>query len=87
MSEIFRSLKRNLSSNTVSTSSASSSFMPTITQISIRNLEEISFDDIKKSIQDWTIPKVSLREIYKEGIFKIKSDYVIKTVEGTLSIQ
>ena len=30
---------------------------------------------------------ISLREIYKEGTFKIKSDYVIKTVEETLSIQ
>ena len=83
MSEIFRFLTRNLSSNSVSSSSTSSSIIPTINKNSIRNIEEISFDDIEKFIQDWTIPKVSSREIYKEGTFKIKSNYVIKTVEDT----
>ena len=86
MSGMFRSLTRNSSLNSVS-SFASSSIIPTINKFSIRNLEDISFDDIEKSIQDWTIPKVSLKEIYKQSPFKIKSDYVIKTVEETKSIQ
>lgn len=67
MFEDFRSLIRNSSSNSVFSSSTSSSVIPTINKISIRNLDEINFHDIENSIQTWTIPKVSLKEIYKEG--------------------
>lgn len=55
-------------------------------RMSIKNCEEVSYDVLEKSIHDWTIPKVPIKEIYKKGSFKLKSEYVIKTVERTESI-
>lgn len=52
----------------------SSSSLPSsplnINKISLRNSEEITNSNIEKSIQDWTIPKVDIKEICNQCSFK-----------------
>jgi len=47
--------------------------------------EEVRIEDFNKSIENWEIPKIQLKEIYKQSKLKLfrKSDYVIATKERT----
>jgi hypothetical protein len=49
--------------------------------MSVKNALSVYFEDIEKSIANWKIPKVNIRDIYHVGIFSLCSDYFIKTIE------
>ena len=77
MDRLFRS------NSTVSSSSRTTS-LPTIPDIV--NEEDHSYQEINQDFRDWTIPKISTREIYKSTFLNFRSDYNIKTVEKTYGI-
>ena len=54
--------------------------------ISIKNSEQLNYDNIEKSINEWKIPNIPVKEIYKKGSFNYKHDYIIKTEESTLTL-
>ena len=54
--------------------------------ISIKNSEQLNYDNIEKSINDWKIPTIPVKEVYKKGSFKYQHDYIIKTEESTLTL-
>lgn len=65
---------------------ASCSSEKSVGTMSIKNASSISFEDIEKSISNWKIPKVNIKEIYHVGTFSLLSDYYIKTIEKTIPI-
>jgi hypothetical protein len=65
---------------------ASCSSEKSVGTMSIKNASSISFEDIEKSISNWKIPKVNIKEIYHVGTFSLLSNYYIKTIEKTIPI-
>ena len=59
----------------------------TNSQDAIVNSEEINYPMTQNDLDDWKLPKVSNQEIYKKGTFKFFTDYTIKTLEHTISIE
>jgi hypothetical protein len=50
--------------------------------------EEIHFEDINQELDNWEIPKISPKELYKpNGSFFHRSDYIIRTVEQKFKLQ
>jgi hypothetical protein len=60
---------------------ASCSSDRSIRTMSMKNASSVCFEDIDKSVANWKIPKVNIREIYHVGTFSLCSDYYIKTIE------
>jgi len=52
----------------------------------VKYASAICFEDIEKSIANWKISKINIREIYHIGTFSLRSDYFIKTIEKTYRI-
>jgi hypothetical protein len=52
----------------------------------VKNASSVCFEDIEKSIANWKIPKVNIRDIYHVGTFSLRSDYFIKTIKKTCHI-
>ena len=50
------------------------------------NEEEHSYQGVSQNLSDWTIPKISTKEIYKSTFLSFRSDYNIKTIEKTYSL-
>lgn len=53
---------------------------------SIVNSSENNFANIELFLNNWSIPQVSKREVYKYGSFEFKSDYLVKTKEKTFYV-
>ena len=51
------------------------------------NSEEINYPKTQNDLDDWKLPKISNQEIYKRGTFKFFTDYTIKTLEQTISLE
>ena len=51
------------------------------------NSEEINYPKIQNDLDDWKLPKVSNQEIYKKWTFKFFTDYTIKTLKQTISLE
>jgi hypothetical protein len=50
--------------------------------------EEIHFEDINQELDNWEIPKISPKELYKpDGSFFHRSDYIIRTVEQKFKLK
>ena len=77
-------MARLFRSNSSASSSSSRTSFPTIPDIV--NEEEHSYQQVNQDNSDWTIPKVSTREIYKSTFLSFRSDYNVKTVERTYGI-
>jgi hypothetical protein len=54
--------------------------------MSVKNASSVYFEDIEKSVANWKISKVNIRDIYHVGTFFLCSDYFIKTIEKTCRI-
>ena len=54
--------------------------------MSVKIASSICFEEIEKSIANWKVPKVNIRDIYHIGTFSLRSDYYIRTIEKTLPI-
>ena len=88
---LFMNMLRSLSSRFSRRSSqpSSSSLVPhqTLNQTSNIFNEEIHFEDINQEIDNWEIPKIPEKELYKpEGKWYRSSDYIIRTVEKNIPI-
>jgi len=54
--------------------------------MSVKNASSVCFENIEKSIANWKIPKVNIKDIYHIGTFSLRSDYYIKTIEKTFAV-
>ena len=72
-------LVRTLTASDKSVASGSSD--RSIRTMSVKNASSVCFENIEKSISNWKIPKVNIREIYHVGTFSLRFDYYIKTIE------
>jgi hypothetical protein len=57
------------------------------TQNDILNNKEISIMNVERNLQEWNIPNIPTKQIYKQSTFSNLSfslDYTIKTVEKTI---
>ena len=53
------------------------------------NNEEINMMNIERNLQEWNIPSIPTKNIWKQSTFSslsFLSDYTIKTVEKTISL-
>lgn len=85
---MFRSFSSRLSCK--SSQPSSSSLMENPSQSFSNKVfkEEINFEDINQELDNWEIPKISPKELYKpDGYFFHKSDYVIRTVEQKFKLK
>ena len=71
MSSIFRTMSRRSSDS----------------QDTVVNSEEINYPKIQNDLDDWKLPKVSNQEIYKKGTFKVFTNYTIRTLEQSVSLE
>ena len=60
---------------------------PTYSQEAIVNSEEINYPNTQNELDDWKLLKVSNQEIYKKWTLKFFTDYTIKTLEQTISLE
>ena len=77
-------MDRLFRSNSLVSSNSRTTSLPTLPDIV--NEEEHSYQEINQDFSNWTIPKISTREIYKSTFLSFRSDYNIKTVEKTYDI-
>ena len=59
----------------------------TDSQDAVVNSEQINYPKTQNDLDDWKLPKVSNQEIYKKITFKFFTNYTIKTLEQTISIE
>ncbi|QHO17048.1 polyprotein [Arachis hypogaea] len=97
MSKLFRSLSRRLSFSSPSSSSSPihSSSNPLTEKVARpeelspkHNIfeEEVCFEDINQTFDNWEIPKIPQDELYVPDDNKRKSDYIIKTAENNIPL-
>ena len=60
---------------------------PTDSQEVVVNSEKINYLKTQNDLDDWKLLKVSNQEIYKKWTFKLFTDYTIKTLEQTISLE
>jgi hypothetical protein len=71
--------------NAFDRSVASCSSDGSVKTMSMKNASSVCFEDIEKSIANWKIPKVNIRDIY-HVTFSLRSDNFLKTIEKTCRI-
>lgn len=53
---------------------------------STANKQVVSIREIENHLQNWSIPKIVVTQVYNKGSFLFKSDYIIKYVEQSFPI-
>ena len=84
---MLRSISSRFSRRSSQPSSSSLIENQTLNQTSNIFKEEIHFENINQEIDNWEIPKIPEKELYKpEGKWYHSSDYIIRTVEKNIPI-
>jgi hypothetical protein len=85
---MFRSLSSRLSCKSSQPSSSSITEHQSTSFSNKVFKEEINFEDINQELDNWEIPKISPKELYKpDGSFFHRSDYIIRTVEQKFKLK